>query len=474
MKNTGKVLKMDYDALSEMAACHSVYFLSDRTKSLCLSLLHFAHWSTRYYSPSDAGISKDVVDAWSSQAEAELQGVVDGSLMYCEDGMDFCELVINCIKTGALDDTLRDWLKDNGLPPGRGQGEFDAPTSTENLVSDCDLDLLFGAVTQFVDLMHTIVTDFYEKMQSHTQWAEKLSYVLSALPVIGLLPFDEIAGLVGSVLDDFGQNYAAAYDEDVRLQYRCDLFCLASETCYLDAQGIGQYFLAQFGLELVSLDFYDLVDYILSGAWSGTEIVHLSHALVVLSWVVGSAAIGIEPDTFNSLLKSFFNDPDSDHTALCECEVVWQAVIPLNVPALPPYVTVNAGTFVPGVGIQTACEWSGTKYEKRAGVVIVPDDSFDLLLMSVCYGSLDICGGAITAYDQLVFNVWQDLLQAPQVYAHWKFGTLLPGSFCKERGGEVLGVVQLSALLRACVFNCDGDGYITSVTLQGRGVNPFL
>jgi hypothetical protein len=330
----GKMLQMDYDALAAEDDCWRLVTISDRTAAICLSLLHYAHWTRRYYSSTNQEIDLDAVQAWASRAEAELQGDVSEVLSVCEDSVGICEQFKLCIVSGYLDDALQDWLNKHNLPPGTTEtGTPDGTEAGVNLLASCDLDAIFGAVTQVVDYANDVIVDFYQALAAENNEAKLVALAISAVPIVGaLLPVDEILEAVVFLKESLGSNYLAAYTEEVRLAYRCDLFCLAQEACSLNLRDMAVYFAGEIIEGILEKNIQGLIEYVLSGSWLGKEVVDVSHALVFFVLATGSEALGISPKVFTRLFAAMFNDPDPDWSVLCdECPQGWEIVLDVAV-----------------------------------------------------------------------------------------------------------------------------------------------
>src|SRR3972149_7132953 len=100
MKKQWTGFQLNYDALQNADECQEFFALSRRTRDICIALLQYAEWPTRYHSPSGAPISKDVIDNWASSALAQL--MVSGAAGVEEIcmGSDFCTMVRGCLGKG--------------------------------------------------------------------------------------------------------------------------------------------------------------------------------------------------------------------------------------------------------------------------------------------------------------------------------------------------------------------------------------
>jgi hypothetical protein len=230
----------------------------------------------------------------------------------------FCEQVAACIDQGNIDQTIVNRFPVLYVSQPADEITPTMPVAEQELIDQCDPDHMYGMVIQLVALIHRVNVDFYEYLIASGNFAEALEYCIRAIPIIGELPFDEMIGFVNNLLEDVGENYLASYTEEVRHQYECDIFCMAKPTCTLNLGDLAEYFFAQFLEDLYTIDWLDFVELILQGTWSGTECVHLTHALFCWILSAGFAFVGIDPPLFTHLAKAYFNDPNPDWTVLCD------------------------------------------------------------------------------------------------------------------------------------------------------------
>lgn len=236
-----------------------------------------------------------------------------------------CEQIIDCIENDA--DTrlsLQIFLTQNGY--GTGSGTYDTPTIYTNnpLLADgsqipsCGNDNLFGAITQLIDFMNSVLTDIFERIEAGSNYLERTQILLSGVPGIGLLPLDEFVDFADNVISALGENYVSQYTSEIRDEYRCDLFCLCKDTCELDFQAWSEYFMSKVGSAISSENLSDGLEWFITGVWEGTQVVHAAHALMCDILAYGSKFFDLDPTYLSRVITSAMNDPDSDWTTLCE------------------------------------------------------------------------------------------------------------------------------------------------------------
>jgi len=79
-RKNGKINVMDYDALLEIPEQECLYCLTQRDVLIILAQLEYVSWATRYLSPSDTPIDREVIEAWRMSIQEKLMsdcGVTD-------------------------------------------------------------------------------------------------------------------------------------------------------------------------------------------------------------------------------------------------------------------------------------------------------------------------------------------------------------------------------------------------------------
>lgn len=276
---------------------------------------------------------------------------------------NICELMAGCIEAilntpydelspglQALHDALSGWLEKNG-------NNLSGTPSISSLYNDdmniialpgCDLDNLFAAITGLVDFLHRAIWDLAELIEASTSNMEIIKEVISAIPVVGLLPIDELFALADQLLSNIGDNYLGAYTAAIRDEYRCALFCMAKTDCELTFKEMFDYFANRANATIRDVQFSDYVEMLLQGPASGEELVHVAHALFAGVLAFGSSWMGIQFDYLTRVVQALYNDTDPDWSILCPCvaeydvSYIWE-------PNDAKGWTVVAGVWISGV-----------------------------------------------------------------------------------------------------------------------------
>lgn len=250
--------------------------------------------------------------------------------LVCEN-VDICDLVADCIADSAnVQSALQTYLESKGYGSAEGTPSTpstyneDNPLLDGSLISGCDNDNLFGGVTQLVDLMNTMLEDFFEHVEGLTEGAERWGALLEAIPITNVLAIDDLIQFADQLIENIGQSYSAEYTAVLRDEFRCDLFCLVKDTCELDFQAWADYFMDLLGESITENAFENTIAWFTGGNFSNEEIVYAGHAIICQIFAYGSKFFGFDMVWFGKVVTAAMNDPDSDWTILCDdCTDGW-------------------------------------------------------------------------------------------------------------------------------------------------------
>lgn len=244
--------------------------------------------------------------------------------------LEFCEQVIQCIENDPdTKQALSNYFNYNNVELIDPINSVIAGTNLIFDTANCDNDKLFGAITGLVDFMNNLATDFLEMLANSTNVSGRLGDAIEAIPIIGELPFDDLFQLVESLAEDFAQNYSAYYTTTLRDKYRCDIFCMSTDTCNIDFQEMFDYFNAQLVQAIIPDDLADFLDYFVNGIFAGEQIVHAFHAFISGIMLFGQKILDVDSEKMSLVVSAMFNDPDSDWSILCTCG--WTSTIDFTV-----------------------------------------------------------------------------------------------------------------------------------------------
>jgi len=232
-----------------------------------------------------------------------------------------CEDVADCIETNTdVQDAINNVYNNYGtgvpMPPS---------ISGRNLLPelvDCNRDELWGAVSALVDGMHQNNVDAFEVIEVATNIAERGALLFSAIPVLETLPVNEAVDYLQTIwTDDLFEAYNANDTTEYRDTLKCDLFCIAvGNNCSLSIDDVYAYFLSRIGGDF-SDNFVELIAYLVTGTWVGTEVNDMFFTGQLLVMYYGNQffeMIGIY--TFEMYLELGKRDPSDAWEVLCtEC-----------------------------------------------------------------------------------------------------------------------------------------------------------
>lgn len=233
----------------------------------------------------------------------------------------FCQAVQNCIETvPGIQITL---IQITNYWGSEGEDGELPPVTAENpeICVDCDLDNLFGACTQMVDLIDQTITDIFEIIEAITNSVELANEVLELVPGLNFLA--SVLDIANVLQEQLAENYAAAYTTLVRDDLRCALFCAVRDDCTLDFEAMATVFSDLAGQSILTLDLADFIEFFTTGTFSGVEVVYASFWFVAGMIQYGGKVFNIDSEKLVKMSASFLNDPDSDWSTLCDCPTDW-------------------------------------------------------------------------------------------------------------------------------------------------------
>ena len=276
------------------------------------SLLILQQWW--YY---DVGNSEDAEDA--VQRAMECLYITQQNYEGCID-MD-CADVQDCIEnTPAIQDIINN-ISNSGNPnePQRSsiysQDVFDESET-------CDYDQVYGYCLAFWNFINETNIDFLQIMAESSNKTEQISELISAIPIFGSLPIDEVLGWV----DNFTTYNLEAYESSITVgledEIVCDLMCIAiANDCHITFDQIYEYMLERAGgftaLNL-GATFAEMVIFMLSGTYPSDKIVfiwtllQLGCAFIATKFV---GALGIRP----YIIQARAGIADDAWIELCGC-----------------------------------------------------------------------------------------------------------------------------------------------------------
>lgn len=238
------------------------------------------------------------------------------------DCVDLCALIAQCISESTeVQDAINNYVSGTqivgvGTTDGTYETIGDMPVFGN---TGCDEDNVYALALQLTDFVNTLITDFFEELEAASNLAEQVSIALSGIPVIGLLPIDEIIDFVQNGFAVVAEGYAAAYDEPLRREISCAIFCqILDDGCFTTFGNLSNLFLDAFLLDFTTLDLQDVIDWFTQGIFSGDEFVYAMFACVFALMGLGSEVNGVTAHFIDLAMQAMSNDSDGDWDTYCE------------------------------------------------------------------------------------------------------------------------------------------------------------
>lgn len=208
-------------------------------------------------------------------------------------------------------------------------GENGAYTDTEidemaveaDVCDDTGKDKIYGAVDRLVRYIHNKNVDFLENISQGSNVAEQLKRLISATPIIGLLPGDEAVEYVGFLIDELLDEYNATVDEALLQEVICDLFCIAVNSgCRFSLGDVYNFFAGSVSptFSNVANTLTNLIQYALTGTFSGDDYFYF---LCYFQMSIAGAKqrfLDIQAvSAYEQQMAAGFNSPDGDWDIFC-------------------------------------------------------------------------------------------------------------------------------------------------------------
>ena len=284
-----------------------------------------------------------------------------------EDCMD-CEDIEDCLETSTTITTINNNVTNINNTINNNNVSIDINTTTVNNVfppaeqeeiiggevPGCDFDAAWSACWTLVNYIDTQNRDFLQEVSQSTSQAKNASIMISAIPALGLLPFDEILAYTDEITNNLLGEYNAIVDTALLQDFACDLFCIAinNDPCGLTFQDLFDYLSGKNELSLgVAIDtLANIVQFALTGTFSGNQYFYYMSYVQVFVAYAGQEFLGLRGVTqYDLQMAAGYNSPDADWELFCEeCDpLYYEIVFPFyqQDDCVPPNI-MQAGSFV--------------------------------------------------------------------------------------------------------------------------------
>lgn len=305
--------------------------LSQREAAFLLSAIGVFRWGTRWVNhPGNAAVRD-----WTDNMARKLM---------CDP---CCDAVASCIET---DEGIREIIREIIRNETEGTGTGDDIGDNVPELAGCDNDAVWSAVSYLVNYLDTAAVDTFEKIEAATNIVEIAGEWADNIPVLGnvmAFALDYLSWLQ----DSTKEGYLANMTQALKDEYKCDLFCLykANNCDGLTLIDLAGYFLGRIGGQLQET-FEDLVRFIITGTWTGSQIVDAMLAsmvgMIALGEGVGFVTIPNGYYSLRSIMAIGANNPDADWSILCDQCPLQYAIIDYT--ASDGGATASRGSWMPG------------------------------------------------------------------------------------------------------------------------------
>ena len=327
--NFEKLVRWDADFYKEQSADECIVCLTEQEVYLVGQIIDSLRWFGTRWIGDLTGLDFDLI---ASNLEGKL-----ADRLTCQNVTQLLERIEQL--SDKIDVIFEQTLDETSVPPLTDETTFEdlfTPTEVaENLsveVDICDDDgksAIYSGVRELVNFIHANNADALEKISQVGNLADQASRLISGVPLVGLLPFDEAVEFVGFLIQELEDEYQATVDEELLQTTICDLFCIAVQNdCKLDYNDILDYFSGKIDTSAMgyAMGFADLVQFLLTGTFSGDDFFYIMCLIQFIAVALGEHFFNIgSREAYLIRMEAGLNSPDADWMLLCdECPAfVW-------------------------------------------------------------------------------------------------------------------------------------------------------
>lgn len=319
--NKSKLVNWDADFYKSLSDDFCLYCLSKKQVYVIGQALQQVHWGTRWYGDT-GGLDFSAI-------AGELEG---------KFGMDECGdlsvLQLNIISILQQLADLRETVDNGGVDPNPeptvNTPYYQYPNQQDSVggvTVACDTtqerDALYGGIHELVEYMINSITDMIELMRNAgTALPEKIDGIISAIPILETLPFDEVFGFITYLAEEVEEIWDATVTEDRKQALKCEIFCgVIANNCTLTPELIVTVLALkapQTLKQIAGSSIRDILAIIVAGTPVGDELFYSLIGTMVLIVLAGEQwlnARGWRPFEYRFLAG--YNSPDNDWSIFC-------------------------------------------------------------------------------------------------------------------------------------------------------------
>jgi hypothetical protein len=214
----------------------------------------------------------------------------------------------------------------------KNQAIIQAPPLPPEQGGGCDYDALFGGIRSFVNIIADTILNFWQMMDIEGRDISKAARLLSAIPILGNLPVDELATARDFLVDEVIDAYFAYDTPLARDQIACKIFTIVKcqNKCDVNYNDIAQA-LAELALDVVVPgsveELWGLITNLIAGFTAPELVYYGSISMAIGALGLGTTALGINFLDLTTMVALGYDEPSSDWQLLCQpCATGWEFV----------------------------------------------------------------------------------------------------------------------------------------------------
>jgi hypothetical protein len=329
MTNFEKLVRWDADYYKDASENDCVICLTEREVYLLGESIKAIRWFGTRWIGDITGLDFDKIAGALEYKLAER--------MTCQNLGDLLQKLTQLEQ--KIDAIYNDTVVDNGgTLPTLDTSPYDLMTPESfddefSIATDgcdaADKDALYAGISQFVRYVNQANIDALQNIAQAGNPASQVGRLISGIPVVGLLPFDELADYVAFLMNELLDEYEATVDETLLETITCDLFCISvSSNCTFNLSDAINYYGSKMGSTVFDLtaDLAGVVQFALTGTFSGDDYFYYMTIFQFIAVAVANsyfATNGME--SYLIQVAAGMNSPDNDWTLLCdECPALYR------------------------------------------------------------------------------------------------------------------------------------------------------
>jgi hypothetical protein len=327
--NFEKLVRWDADYYKELTEDDCIVCLTEREVYIIGQITDMLRWKRTRWIGDILGLDFDLI---ASNLEYKLsERMTCQNLSNLVEKIEQLELKIDYIfneTTINEGDTLPtlETLPYDVTTPEQFAEEFSIATES---CDEEDKHELYSGIRQFVNYVHNANIDALQKIQQAGNLAAQSKRLISGIPVLGLLPFDEIADYTAFIIDELLDEYEATVDETLLETVTCDLFCIAvASDCNFRLSDAINYYGSKIGTTALDLtaSLANVVQFALTGTFSGDQYFYFMTTFQFIAVAVADSYFSVNGmDSYMLQVAAGMNSPDADWMLLCdECPQLYR------------------------------------------------------------------------------------------------------------------------------------------------------